>query len=271
MNAEQQALVERFRVFLGKIHERLEEICAEAEVGLKALAAQHPDDLLPVENALTGLDHRVRQLSDRIQETWDAQIEEKFSADPALFDVGLDMKQDAELTLGQRWDLAKARWLGDIARAAYPRVMAALEQTVPCTGCGGPLTVAPRFEVVAITCGHCSAVNQVAPPQVVMTYFTISTRHLAEEAALPLRHAVERQRVVADRWRRAHDWAPEPLESLEEWERLEHAYWQRLAEERARLNGTPLDTKFIESRMDFFYKHSLETNQAWVRAKGRRG
>lgn len=271
MNAEQQALVDRFRGFLGKIHDRLGEICAEAEVGVQAIASQHPDDPLPVGNAITGLDHRVRQLRDKIQETWDAQIEAKFSADPAIHDLGLDMKQDAEMTLDERWGLAKAKWLGDIARAAYGRAVAALEQPAPCTGCGAPLGATARFEVIAVTCQHCKVVNQLAPLPAVTAYFGTGAQHLAEEAALPLRHAVERQRAVADRWRRARDWAPESIESLEEWERLELAYWQRLAEERARLTGLPVDTKLIESRMAWFYKYSLETNQQWVRAKGRRG
>lgn len=271
MNAEQQALVERFRGFLAKIHDRLGEICAEAEVGVKAIAAQHPDDPLPVGNAMTGLDHRVRQLRDKIQETWDSQIEAKFSADPAIHDLGLDMKQDAEIALDERWGLAKARWLGDIARGGYARAAAAMQQPVPCTGCGAPLALAARSEVVAVTCEHCKVVNQVAPSPAVMSYFGTGAQHLAEEAALPLRHAVERQRVMADRWRRARNWAPEPIESLEEWERLEVAYWRRLVEERARVTGAPVDTKLVESRMAWFYKYSLETHQVWVRAKGRRG
>lgn len=271
MNASQQALVDRWKAFLGKIDERLSEICAEAEVGVRAIAAQHPEDSLPVGNAITGLDHRVRQLREKIQETWDQQVEDKFSADPAIHDLGLDMKQDAELALDERWTAAKAAWMSEIAREAFPRAMAAIETPQPCSSCGAPLTLPTRLETVAATCTHCGVVNQAAPPMAVQYYFGWCVQNLAEAAALPHRHAVERQRVVADRWSRARNWAPEPIESLEEWERLEHLYWRTLAQERARLRNEPVDEKFVESRMAYFYKFSLETNQHWVRAKGRRG
>jgi hypothetical protein len=271
MNPNQQALVDRWQAFLNKIFERLDEICVEAEAGIRAIGAQHPEDSLPIGNAITGLDHRVRQLREKIQETWDGQVEDKFSADPAIHDVGLDMKQDAETTLDERWTLAKAKWLGELAREAFPRAVAALEQPAPCSGCGAPLTLPTRLETVAATCGHCGVVNQIAPPPAVYHYFGWGVQNLADEAALPIRHAVERQRIAADRWRRARNWAAEPVESLEEWERLEHAFWRRFAEERARLRNEPVDEKFVESRMAYFYKFSLETNQQWVRAKGRRG
>ena len=45
-----------------------------------------------------------------------------------------------------------------------------------------------------------------------------------------LREELERWREEVDRWRRARDWAPEPLESLEQWRAKELACWQRYAE-----------------------------------------
>ncbi len=270
MNAEQQALVERWKGFLAKIFERLDEICAEAGPGLAAIGEMHPEDSLPIGNAVTGLDHRVRQLKDRIGETWDSQVEPKFEA-ADLLDTGLDLKADAEAQLEEKWSLAKAGWLSDLAHAARPRAEAALAQPVVCQGCGGPLSPPTRLTTVAVNCGHCGVVNQVAPPMAVTHYFGWGVANLADAAALPHRHTVERQRVKADRWRRARDWAPEPIESLEEWESLERACWTAEATERARLRNEPVDEKFIESRMGSFYKYSLETNQLWVRAKGRRG
>ncbi len=270
MTSAQQALVERWRGFLGKISERLEEICAEAGPGLAAIGEMHPEDSLPIGNAITGLDHRVRQLQERIGETWDAQVEPKFSEEDIL-DVGLDLKADAESRLEERWSLAKASWLSALAHAARPRAEAAMAQPVACVGCGGPLAPPTRLTTVAVRCGHCGVVNQVAPPMAVTHYFGWGVQNLAEAAALPHRHAVERQRVAVDRWRRARDWAAEPLESLEEWERLERAYWVALTGERARLTGEPADEKLIESRMSSFLTYSLESNQLWVRAKGKLG
>ncbi|MEZ4247719.1 MAG: hypothetical protein R3B99_05715 [Polyangiales bacterium] len=271
MNANQQALVDRWQSFLAKIHERLAEICVEAEAGVRAIAAQHPEDQMPVSNAITGLDHRVRQLREKIQETWDAQVEDKFSADPEIHDVGLDMKQDSEVLLDEKWSLAKAAWMSEIAREAFGRAMAAMEKPVPCSSCGAPLNLPTRIELVAATCTHCGVVNQAAPSMAIQYYFGWCVQNLADAAALPHRHAVERQRIVADRWRRDRNWAAEPVESLEEWERLERRYWETVAHERARLRNEPVDQKYIDSRMAYFYKYSLESNQQWVRAKGRHG
>src|SRR5687768_8924844 len=107
MSPDQQALVARFDGFLAKIEERLREIMTEAEQGVLALITQHPTDIMPLGNALSGLDHRVRELREKIQETWDQQIESKYRAlnasGDAFLDHGLDQKQDAEQRFDELW------------------------------------------------------------------------------------------------------------------------------------------------------------------------
>ena len=270
MNQEQQALVQRWDGFLGKIAERLEEIIAEAAAGCAQIAAQYPLDPLPLGNAMTGLDHRIRQLKERIEETWEGQVEDKFSdaGDGSFLDVGLDKKQDAETALEHRWQNAKAKILADHARSIYPLAMAALEKAPACERCGAPIQPKSRTVSETVACGACGAQNQYQPDPAIQA-FRAAAHPLAEEAALPLRQAIDRFRIELDRWRRARDWAPEPLESLEKWRGMELAYWTRYAEEKARLLGEPVDQAYIDSRMQYFDKYELHMNQTWVKAHGK--
>lgn len=268
MNAEQQALVARFDGFLSKIFERQAELMDEAEQGMKALAAQYPDDFMPLSNAISGIDHRMRQLRERIQEAWDAKIDDQFSnvGDGAFLDLGLDKKADAEMKLEHDWQTCKARVMSDIYREMWPQVSAALEQPVPCNQCGGALALESRLNIVSTNCGHCGAANQVVPLPVISNYFGMGAQVFADAAALPLRQEIDRFRVKVDRQRRATNWKPESLESMEQWNEMERSYWMRFAESKAKLRGEQPDLELVESRMTSFRKYSLKTDQRW-RAK----
>lgn len=269
MTPDQQALWQRFDGFLGKIEERLKEVMAEAENGLGVLFAQHPTDPMPIGNAMSGLDHRVKELVRKIGETWDAQIGPKFEAmsDPRFHDAGLDRKRDFELHLEEKWDAFKAQAMSAYYRAMWPLVQAAMAKPVPCNRCGAELALPVRHESISHTCAHCGSVNQVLVDPAVSYWFGGGAAHVfAEEAALPLRYAVERHRIAVDRDRRARSWGPETIEQLREWDRLENAYWTRYAEVKAQVLGKPIDRELIDSRMSQFRKYSLETNQVWKRA-----
>jgi len=252
---EDQALLDRWTAFLGKVEARLDEICREAEAGVKAIFAQHPDDWMPITNALTGLDHRVRQLTDRITQTWEEQVDPSLEGRGGkVFDRADDLRSDANLALEEKWTRAKVRWLADIARETQPRALKALEEPARCSGCGAPLVVSDRRRHCRVDCGSCGIVNQVGPPAPVRNYYGPGVQALAEEAAAPIRFEIERHRLAADRWRRARGWAPEPETSLDEWEALERRYWTTMAEEKAKLLDAPVDEAFIESRMVAFQK-----------------
>lgn len=265
------ALVARWEGFLAKVAERLEALIAEAGPGVLGIAEAHPDDPLPVGNALSGLDHRFSQLKDRIEQTWDQQVGELFSSsgDDALHDRGLDLKQDAELALDHRWAQAKAGWLATIALSAEARAEDEAGRSVPCPRCAAPLDPPDRRRTVAMACPACGSVCQVAATPAARAWWGAGIGALAEQAALPLRFEVERFRIEVDRWRRARGWAPETLEQLERWRALEYACWRRLVDERARLSGEPPDEALLASRMAFFDRTNLHTNQVWVRAHGR--
>lgn len=270
MNAEQQALVERWRGFLSKIDERLAGIVSECEAGVAGLTAQSPDDAMPISQAMTGLDHRIRQLDDKIEETWDGQVEDKFSdgGDGDFLDVGLDMKRDAELALEAKWTLWKAKALGDFYRQMWPRAQAAMAEPLPCTQCGTPLSVPTPHQSHTVPCPSCAAVNQIIPKGCIQQYFGGGSHAFAEELALPIRFEIERYREEVDRWRRARDWAPETIESMDKWHEMEVRYWRTYSEAKAKMLHEPVDEEYVESRLAQFRKYNLENDQRWRKAKG---
>jgi phage FluMu protein Com len=270
MNAEDSALVQRFEGFLAKIDARLKEIIAEAEQGVGGLLAQYPDDTLPLGNAMSGLDHRVRELKKKLDDTWSSDIEPKYSArGNEMHDVALDRKRDFEVAFDEAWTSWKARAYRAFYENLWPLAEAAMKRPVACTRCGAPLALTVRHESSSTPCPHCRAVNQVLPDKAVATYFSGAPHAFADEAAMPLRFAVERERVRVDRARRGAGWADEPLESLTRWEQMERAFWTKYAETKARVAGGPPDQELVESRMALFRKLSLENKQFWQRAHGR--
>jgi hypothetical protein len=272
MTPDQQALVARFTGFLAKIEERLREIMTEAEQGVLGLLSQHPTDIMPLGNALSGLDHRVRELREKIQETWDQQIESKYRAlnasGDAFLDHGLDQKQDAEQRFDELWATFKARANSQFYRNLFPLATAAAQKPLPCTQCGAPLEVADRSVSASIHCVHCGAVNQVVRDVAIGQYKLGGAHAFADEEVLPLRFEIERFRTAVDRQRRASSWANESFESLEQWHAMEQAYWVRYVEAKARFAGEPVDFALVESRMTQWRKYTLETNQIWRKGKG---
>lgn len=267
MSAANHPVMQRFEGFLTKIDGRLQEIMTEAEQGLVGLMAQDPEDFMSYSNAVTGLEHRFQQLRDKLQQTWDDQIEA--ACDKAgVLDPGLDRKALAELDLEARWSQWKATQVANFYRNLAPRAQAQLAEPVHCTQCGAALTVPDPTQMSNVQCPHCSALNQVAPPPAV-TVYNGAAAAFADEDCISLRADIERFRQEVDRWRRDRDWAAEPLESLERWEQMERNYWTTHAQRVAQHSGKPLDQALVDARMRQFHQYTLEMNQTWVRAKGR--
>jgi len=263
-----QALWDRWEGFLSKIVERQREILAEAEEGIGALIAAHPEDPVPLGNALSGLRFRMEELYKKLDDTWEGQVSAKFAEVSNAFEErGRDRGEDVKQTLTAEYEALAVRLSADFYRNLAPRAAAAREKPAPCMMCGAPLPLPTRSEAVSITCPYCSAVNQVMPDRAASLY--LGAGHaLAEEAALPLRHAVQRFRVEAHRRRRASNWSPEPVDSLDHWVQLERAYWEKYAAVKAQVLGVAPDRDLIESRMRQFMEYTVMQDQSWRRAKG---
>ena len=260
-------VMQRFEGFLGKLYERQNEIMAESEAGLRGLLEQNPTDIGTYSNALSGLKHRYHQLRERLESTWDEQIEPAFEqAD--LLDPGLDRKADALLDLDARWCKWEATQAANFYRNLAPIAEAELAPRVFCTQCGTPLDNPDPRALVNIACSGCGAINQVSPTEAV-GLFNGAGHAYAEEQCAEIRAQIERFRHEVDLWRRSRDWCDEPLESLEKWEQWERHYWTTYAQVSAQHTGKPVDQALIDARMLGFLRYTLEMNQTWVRAKGR--
>jgi phage FluMu protein Com len=260
-------VMQRFEGFLGKIYARQQEIMTEAEEGLRGLLDQGPTDIGPYSNALSGLEHRYRQLRDRLESTWDEQIESTFE-EADMLDAGLDRKADAVLDLDARWAKWQATQAANFYRNLAPIAQAQMAPQVFCTQCGSPLQNPDPLQLVNIACPGCSAINQVAPTEAV-ALFNGAGHAYAEEKCVEIRAQIERFRHEVDLWRRDRDWCSEPLDSLEKWEQWERHYWTTYAQIVAESSGKPVDQALIDARMIQFMKYTLEMDQTWVRAKGR--
>jgi hypothetical protein len=272
MNAAQTALVQRFNGFLQKIDDRLGELMSEAEAGLGALFAEHPDDPLVVGNALSGLDFQIGELRQKVETTWESQIEPAFSQlndGGAFLDVGLDRKEDFLIAFSERWDTFKTQAMTAFYDNMRPLAEAARAKEVRCVTCGVTIEPPQRHSPVSMRCPYCQAVNQIIPEIVVTHHHGGGARAAAEQAAVPLRYAVERYRSEVNRDRRGRSWGAETIEQLQRWEQLELAYWTTYAEVYGQHVGEPPDQELIDSRMEAFRRYNLENNQVWRRAKGR--
>lgn len=262
------ALIQRWQGFIAKIHGRLQEIMTESEQGMRGLFAQHPHDFLPVTNALSGLDARVRVLRDKLQDTWDQQVEDKFS-DAGIINEGLDMLSDARHEIEWTWTAWKARIAAEFYRQLEPTATAAAAEPVRCSQCASPLERTRYAEVVSLPCPACGAVNQISPTPEMIAYWGGMPRAFADEQTVDLLREIEQFREQCDRWRRARDWAPEPLENYERWEQMQRNYWVTHTKIMSELAGKPFDQALVDSRMKQFIQNTLEREQVWVRAKGR--
>jgi hypothetical protein len=272
MNAEQTALVQRFNGFLQKIDDRLTELMNEAEAGLGALFAEHPDDPLVVGNAFSGLDYQIQQLREKVNATWEGQIEPAFSSldSGGFLDVGIDRKEEFLIALDERWQTFK----GQAAVAFYQGMQGLAEEAAAkefrCSTCAATIDPPVRYESVSMTCPYCKAVVQIIPSMVVCQYYGTGAAHaVADAAALPLRFAIERYRAEVNRDRRGRSWGAETIQQLEKWEQMELAFWTKYVEVRGQHLRQPPDRELLDSRMKAFRQYNLENNQVWRRAKGR--
>lgn len=271
-------LMQRFSGFIEKIFGRLAEIQAESAQGLAGLREAAPTDIQQFGTAMSGLDHRVSQLEDKLESMWDDQVETQFEqAEEAgargLHDAGLDLKSWARIEIAARWAQFKATQHADFHRALEPQARADMQRVVPCSQCGSPLSSPDPLAMQSISCTACRAVNQVAPTAV-LTAWAAAPVAYADEQVVSMRFDIERFRrevdiTQRDKRMKRDDYSGEGLASLQRWEQMERAFWTRQAELVAHFSGKPVDHALVQARMKQFYMYTLEMEQDWVRAHGR--
>lgn len=268
-------LVQRWRAFIDKIFGRLTEIENESAQGLAGMRAAAPTDYQQLASAMSGLDHRVRQLLDKLQSTWDDGVEPKFeeAGGNSLHNAGLDLLSWAQLEVDAHWTQFKATQVAEFYRALEPVARGQMPRSVACTQCGSPVVSPDPLSVQSVACGSCQAVNQVMPTPELTAYAGFAAAY-ADEQTVGMRADIERFRREVDISQRDKrergDHSNEGVPSLQRWEQLEQAYWQRHVELIGHYSGKPADQALANARMKQFYMYSLEMEQDWVRAFGRK-
>lgn len=270
--------MQRWSAFVEKIFGRLTEIQAESSQGLTAMRQAAPTDYQQFATAMSGLDHRVSQLEDKLQSMWDEQVEPKFEEAEdggarGIHDAGLDLESWARIEISARWAQWKAKENADFHRALEPQARADMQRPMPCSQCGAALSNPDPRVMQSIQCGSCRAVNQVAPTATITAWAGAPAAY-ADEQVVSMRFDIERFRRevdIAQREKRMKrdDYSGEGVASLQRWEQMERAYWTRYAELVAHYSGNPVDHALVQARMKQFYMYTLEMEQEWVRAHGR--
>ena len=281
LTASQKALLERWETFLARLEERSESLRTEASEGMQALVdevlAAEEVQTRAVHNALTGIEGRLNNLPEKIDKAWDDEVEplfdeenEDFEETPDLIDMAIDRRDACKVRLENRVERFKLRWSTSLYRQMWSRVESALREVAVCSQCGESLPGIDRRFSVREACAACDSVVQVLPPAVVSTYRTEAPTQFALEAARSIREAIEKHRVEADRISEANDHAPEPIESLDQWEALERQYWERFAKVVTETGWEPAHKaeELVASRMEMFQNHTIIPNQRWRRARG---
>ncbi|MBL4683912.1 MAG: hypothetical protein JKY37_04940 [Nannocystaceae bacterium] len=277
MAHETHPLVVRWRGFIDKPFARLQEIESESAQGLAGLRESAPTDYTQYSGVFGGLDNRVSQLKDKLDSTWEDNVEPQFEdgddSTSGLLDAGLDLKSWAEIEIDAHWAQFQATQAAEFYRSLEPTARGQIPRSVPCTQCGSPVVAPDPFAMQSVSCSSCSAVNQVAPTPELSAYAGFATAY-AEEQVVKLRFDVERFRREVDMAQRAKrerdDDSNEGLASLERWEQMERAYWQKYAELVAQHSGKPIDQAWVDARLKQFYMYTLESEQEWVSKHGRR-
>lgn len=281
LSTSQKALMNRWDTFLGRLEQRSEELRKEAGTGMQLLIddilAADPIETRAVQNAISGIEGRLKNLPRKAEKAWEDEAEslfedenEDYEGTPDIHDMGHDRMDDCMARMEDALERFKLRWTTHLYRQMWPAVEAGLKEVAECSQCGSPLAGIDRRFSVREPCSSCGAVNQVLPPQAVATYRAEAPTQFALEAARAQREAIEKYRVEVERKSRANNWDPEPIASMDHRESMEREYWTTYAKVTTQ-TGWEQPSKadaLVESRMKMFRQQALMTDQRWRRAKG---
>ena len=130
-------VLERWKAFMEKIRQRMEEVLAEADQGFTDLLQSSPTDTATFGNAMQGIRFRVQGLTSKIGDTWSAQVSDQCSG--GNMDTAIAMMEDMQDALDARYERWRAHWESQLYRNMWPLVQAEMQKGVTCNKCGAPL------------------------------------------------------------------------------------------------------------------------------------
>lgn len=247
--------------FLAKIKERFDQIMQESLVGCAQVYDQ-TQDYLPMNNAWTGMKSRGMQLQDKIQDTWDEQVEDAYEnagansrQEDAARAKGEAMKDYIEVET-ERVEIAifcnAARKMHAAAVANQP--------TPHCTQCSAPLQVPFTTRAVNVNCPSCGAINTLEPGTDAIMVNSFS-HYIAREAAWQEWVTMHR---AEEAWRDARTAS---IQIIQAWEDAQIKYWTKYLQMEAQVRPEVADKfdKHLASKLHHFYI-SMQHEKAWINA-----
>jgi hypothetical protein len=280
MTPAQQQIVAQWNQHMQQIGAQLQQLLHQAHSGFQQMIAQNPTDPTPINNALGAVEHHYKDLSQRLNDSFDGFYERLCDAGPG--EPGHSHMKCAmrafDRWMSETWQRFEVHVHVEHYRAMWPHVQQAMGKGASCTSCGGPLRRATPHKSESISCAGCRTVNQVLPDAVVAMYFGGMPHYFAETGLLERRFAIQKFKDdwddhcdaehAADR-----DRPDEPIERLRHREQMEKAYWTAYAEARVRNEGgTAEDVRtLVEARMKQAFYDEMNLNDVWRRAHGMQG
>lgn len=243
------AVTDRWDAFLQKIRERAVETLTEAELGCAELLDATALDPLPLLNAWTAIDNQLRELCEKVQETFGQKVE------PSLDDPREAFREHAKGEALTSWIEAEGERVRTTSLAeAATRILAAArsnaEKELRCSQCGAGLAVPPQFfRSRHVACEFCKSVNTYIPGAQAASVEWFCCHHLSHAEA-GTRWA---EWVLAERRMRGAD--DDDVESVKEAERALEAYLTAYLRARIELipELAPDFDKELKGRMAAFY------------------
>lgn len=257
-------MIERWDKFLQNIDTRLRELLTEAQEGCAALFEESDLDPGPMGNAWTAIEVRAKNLSSKVQDTWDDKV------DPALSDADapgtVQGEQRAKVDrLRDRIEVETERTriaiYASAARKIWERALAEAPKQVSCTQCGGAIEAPKVVAAVNVTCPYCSAVNTYEPGMRARMIEHFCAHPLTEEACfepwLAMRGAQERLREARD----------PTLAHYQAYERAQIEYWRNYYRVRAQMlpHYAKNQEADVRGKMQYYY-NCIEHERAWAQA-----
>jgi len=257
------AVTARWDGFLAQVRERFMALMEEAKVGCPQLLEQADFDSVPMGNAWGAIENRASQLSSKITDTWDSQVDgafEQAGAPPQA--IAHERAKGNALRDFMEIERERTRIaiFADAGRRLFDRALAEGGRSFGCSRCGSPIQVPFTFRALNMTCGHCSTVNGFEP----------GTRmRMGESWVHPMCEEISWEQWLAlkqaERARRDHRGESFPI--LKQLERAHLAFLHAYLSARIRFlpDTAPAFDADFRGRMRFFYEQ-LDREAVWIQA-----
>jgi hypothetical protein len=176
--------ISRWDAFLTKIEARAHDTFLQAEDGCAMLLDINALDPQPMTIAWMAIENALRELVEKIDETWNAKVEPSLGDDTKPEHAkGVMLQRHIEL----KKENLEVRIFADAARKIVAQARINLAKEHKCAQCGAALPVVEAFfRSRHVTCPFCNTVNTFVPGSTVSAVEYFCCHHLAREKTIEL-------------------------------------------------------------------------------------